>query len=772
MSADKAAINTGSDVPGEIWPEKVFLAHSFTQIDAVGSNEYAQPAVGSSGRELAHKPFSNQRCTWYFFLFAVEIPPHLVSLADHSASSPPSTSALPAQTISHPFLLSPEDSSPRHKGSPWKTFLHGLRVLKEVSVIFPPLQAAAGALVSVLEQIGEITDARDGLRGMAQRIAALSTVIQRYSGQTDDEDGDRTATRMIKNKLAEGASSIIRNSPDARYIIERTTAISFLINIFELDMALNTEVKAVEVRNICWRRFPRWRVHPIMKLVDRKEGASACLVPASGVLAELLAWATNPAGPTIFLLTGMAGAGKSAIARSFARLLDDQGLLGASFFCSRGSEARSNVGGIIPSLAFHLAWHSEPFARALIESIKMNPGVTFNLRPADFQVATLMLRPSQSLTKHNSIPILVIDALDECSSTDAIQTLLQTLIRSSGRQLKFFITSRPEPHLRLNDVEHNIVTADIARYLRTNLHDLGSKVAVPEWPSDPELQELVKRTGDLFIFAFTVIQYLSAKLFSRKELQNRLQNVLHNSSPTRIQTAGIDALYGQIVNDAWHGLEPEEQSAREKVLATVLCLREPLSLSSIAGLLQEHLTALLIDIPASLNEPLLVFHASFPDYMAEKRRSGSNVLNVQAHNSALALQCITCMNSCLRQNFFNIGRADSGATIAEDTLNQLIPAHMRYAVMYWGAHLSLIPPDQDGINCKTLISELTILATTHILHWLECLCLIGKLHFAVDCLQKAMLFTLVREVLVIVFTTTNGHRRTRSARKSETYSRK
>jgi hypothetical protein len=47
---------------------------------------------------------------------------------------------------------------------------------------------------------------------------------------------------MIKNKLAEGASSIIRNSPDARYIIERTTAISFLINIFEVGHFLGLEI--------------------------------------------------------------------------------------------------------------------------------------------------------------------------------------------------------------------------------------------------------------------------------------------------------------------------------------------------------------------------------------------------------------------------------------------------------------------------------------------------------------------------------------------------
>jgi hypothetical protein len=152
----------------------------------------------------------------------------------------------------------------------------------------------------------------------------------------------------------------------------------------------------------------------------------------TGVLAELMAWATDPQSPPIYLLTGMAGTGKSAIARSFARLLDQKMLLGASFFCSRTSEARSNVGGIIPSLAFYLAWHSDTYARTLIGAIKTNPGVTFNLRPVDFQFTTLILQPSQALSNQVRLPIVMIDALDECSNTHLVEALLKNLIKSNG----------------------------------------------------------------------------------------------------------------------------------------------------------------------------------------------------------------------------------------------------------------------------------------------------------------------------------------------------
>ncbi|KAJ6609272.1 hypothetical protein B0H10DRAFT_1954799 [Mycena sp. CBHHK59/15] len=281
------------------------------------------------------------------------------------------------------------------QGIGWKAFMQGLGVLKEVSVVFPPLQAAAGGLLRVLEQIGQITDARDDLGVMAQRIAALATLIRRYEGRTDDEDirnrlEGMTAvmeeqTRRIEKKIAPGVRNII-DSPDARYIIECTRVVSFLITIFEVDTALNTEAKTSEIHKYILEKLSL----PVGSAYNESggtgtastlHGSGECMPGTRvGILTELMAWATDPESPPIYLLTGMAGAGKSAIARSFARLLDREMLLGASFFCSRKSEDRSN-----------------PLARAMVDGMKRHPGVMFTLRPVDFQFAALLLHPSQAM---------------------------------------------------------------------------------------------------------------------------------------------------------------------------------------------------------------------------------------------------------------------------------------------------------------------------------------------------------------------------------------
>ena len=79
--------------------------------------------------------------------------------------------------------------------------------------------------------------------------------------------------------------------------------------------------------------------------------------------------------PPIFWLNGLAGTGKSTIAQTFAERTFANGRLGASFFCSRGFEDRSNLQFIFPTLAFQLAQKYPGFRSSLIPLLRSNPDV-------------------------------------------------------------------------------------------------------------------------------------------------------------------------------------------------------------------------------------------------------------------------------------------------------------------------------------------------------------------------------------------------------------
>ena len=74
------------------------------------------------------------------------------------------------------------------------------------------------------------------------------------------------------------------------------------------------------------------------------------------VLKQLEDWLEEEQGQRVFWLNGLAGTGKSTIAQTFAEVTFAEGKLGASFFCSRDFEDKSNLQAIFPTLAFQLAY--------------------------------------------------------------------------------------------------------------------------------------------------------------------------------------------------------------------------------------------------------------------------------------------------------------------------------------------------------------------------------------------------------------------------------
>ena len=72
------------------------------------------------------------------------------------------------------------------------------------------------------------------------------------------------------------------------------------------------------------------------------------------LLREITEW-SETGDKCIFWLNGMAGTGKSTIARSIARKLDSQKRLGASFFFSRGEGDLAEATKFFSTLAFQLA---------------------------------------------------------------------------------------------------------------------------------------------------------------------------------------------------------------------------------------------------------------------------------------------------------------------------------------------------------------------------------------------------------------------------------
>ena len=246
------------------------------------------------------------------------------------------------------------------------------------------------------------------------------------------------------------------------------------------------------------------------------------------VLLQLEHWLKDEQDHRIFWLNGLAGTGKSTIAQTFAEISFADGNLGASFFCSRDFQDRSNLQAIFPTLAFQLAHRYQLFRDQLLQVLKADPGV--GSESLCSQMEKVIVGPLNTTSIRT---LIIIDALDECKDEEPASAILSVLSRYVGKipQVKFFTTGRPEPRIRsgfrlkslqpitevlkLHDVERSSVDSDIKLFFRTGLTNIAETRSdcdlTEDWPSSHEIDILCEKAAGLFIYASTVVKFVASR---------------------------------------------------------------------------------------------------------------------------------------------------------------------------------------------------------------------------------------------------------------------
>jgi len=242
------------------------------------------------------------------------------------------------------------------------------------------------------------------------------------------------------------------------------------------------------------------------------------------VLNEIESWTKDFNKSPVFWLNGLAGTGKSTIAQTIAERAFADGLLGASFFCSRDFEDRSDMHFIFPTLAFQLAHKFPDFLAHLVRLLQYNPDIVDEklLKQMEKMVVEPLLLAEVST-------VIVIDALDELEckddgSSSAILSVLGRLVEQIPK-VKFFITGRPEPRIKtgfrlpllkdvtkvfvLHDVHPDSINNDILLFLRHELSELARQHQLEGWPSDEHISLLCQRAAGLFVYAVATVKFLS-----------------------------------------------------------------------------------------------------------------------------------------------------------------------------------------------------------------------------------------------------------------------
>jgi heterokaryon incompatibility protein (HET) len=476
------------------------------------------------------------------------------------------------------------------------------------------------------------------------------------------------------------------------------------------------------------------------------------------LLQDIYSWADGDDPHFIYWLNGLAGTGKSTIARTVARTYFDRGCLGASFFFSRGGGDVGHARLFFPTIARQLAKMSRVLQQYICDAVRKNSDIA-NQSFSD-QWRQLIYGPLRRFEMDMSLLcyVIVIDALDECNSSDNIEAILRLLAEARGLKrirLRVLLTSRPELPIRhgFNEISvtehrdfvlHNIspltVNHDIFTFLDYKLGLIRQKRSLgASWPGEDTIKLLVKKASGLFIWAATTCRFVEEG-GNRRLIKNRLSAILDTNSLTlegdgpeeQLNAIYITVLGYSIPEKCSQDDRKELLNVFKNVVGSLVILLSPLSILSLARLVGlenedvddcfDSLHAIL-DISQDQRQPVRLHHPSFRDFLLSKKRCSDLdfwVDDKQANN-LLVHRCILLMSSFLKQNI--CGVEIPGALISEIELAQLevfLPPEIQYACQYWIQHIqkcSLQLQDNDFIHQ---------FLKTHLLYWLE----------AMSCMQK------------------------------------
>lgn len=301
---------------------------------------------------------------------------------------------------------------------------------------------------------------------------------------------------------------------------------------------------------------------------------------------------------------------------------------------------------------------------------------------------------AQSRTS-TAMRLCVTDALDECNHPGDVEIIIHLFshIPSGLRQtpVKLLLTSRPELPIRLgfkridgiydelvlHEIQEASIEADIRIYLQAELgtikKDFNSMTTSPDlqlpddWPDDEVLNKLASHAVPLFIFAATMVRFLSdARSGSPLKKCRTIYDSQALASESQLAAAYLPVL-SQLTDGQSLRMRDHTLRLFQSVVGPIILLYSTLSLSSLSKLLaddcdKDEIAGILgmlhsvLDIPLSDTDVIQTYHLSFRDFLLDTSLSGFSLfcIDEKTVHATLAKNCIKVMSQSLKRDICDL----------------------------------------------------------------------------------------------------------------------
>ncbi|KAF8342414.1 WD40 repeat-like protein [Amanita rubescens] len=412
-----------------------------------------------------------------------------------------------------------------------------------------------------------------------------------------------------------------------------------------------------------------------------------CLEGTRGeILDEITDWINDvdDSAPRLFCLHGTAGSGKSAIAHTIAHRFKALGRLGSLFCFDRNRAAERRHEKIFATIAQDLADCHPQLRKALAAAIHHKTSLR-NTPDVLQQWEELIVQPANAMSDAMAGPIvIVIDALDESGDTNSRRHILRILAGKHAKtkgsitnlppHFRILLTSRPlldvvdafksVIHVRQKSMESIPSTElDVLRYVTDQLLEIEVGPALPTFSAS-----LARESGGLFEWARLACAFVKGENSAGAGLtaEGRFTAIMARSKDVPL----LDGMYRLTLEAMFPKDEPARRRCIDRfksVMAQILGTVEPLPLASLAAMRRHFVNGSDIDLRSIVipmgallggttdsSIPIRALHASFPDFLIDRDRSGEYFIDVSPVQESLAVSCLLVMENGLRFNICQI----------------------------------------------------------------------------------------------------------------------
>ncbi|KDR84500.1 hypothetical protein GALMADRAFT_237390 [Galerina marginata CBS 339.88] len=374
-------------------------------------------------------------------------------------------------------------------------------------------------------------------------------------------------------------------------------------------------------------------------------------------------------GQAFMMLVYAAQGTRTALAQTIAERCQQDNTLLASFFFSHADASHNHARSLVATMSYQVALTLPATKELVVAAVERDPLIFF--KSLETQFLRLVIEPLHSASNHlhssgSSLPhLVVIDALDECDD-EAVRTRILRLLFRTHREgalppkVRFLLTTQPTSDVtaiissqQSNDAPTCLMLTGAYHRdedIRLFLHNRFQNITVdhpkradipPGWPSNHDVEELVRRASGQFIYALTVIRYVSSESHNPP---TRLRIVLGLCPPRRHSLlSDLDALYTHILST----VDDTDINTVLRILGLIILGHYPSAelIKGILGLEHGATTTLfqkidtLVYVTAASSPQVELHHPSLPAFLLDESRSRGLHLNPALRHAEYAHLC-------------------------------------------------------------------------------------------------------------------------------------